>query len=458
MAEKKKITASGTGKKAAAPAAAKKPTAKKPAATASKTAAQQKKDVGKIAVAAVAAGAAAKKIFMKRVLAAIVAVLVTLVVAATGLLYYYDIAPLDFDLGGNFKWYSLPGLPFSSDGGDLRVHFLDANQGDCIIIQLPDGKNMMIDAGKNDNKLKDKIIKYIKDLEINTIHYGMLTHTDEDHCGGFDKVIKDPDITFLKMYQPLIKSKSPNCYVAEKFDNYGEMNDGNRIPLNETLFAASNIRQIDTNAYMNFIDAVKAENSEVIFSYAGQKIEGEGYAINFYNPDYDKYRTVNTATQKNDVSPMIILECNGKKMLLTGDGDDKAEITFLVNAGEKAKVDVLKVAHHGGSQSTSELFLNKVKPEYSVISVGKNNHGHPTKAVLDRLGAVGSKVFRTDKMGDIVLTVSGGKMGWKFYRDGQEYGTADDYKGDDLPALTKFMQKAVSDFSLAAPKAFPLAA
>ena len=70
-------------------------------------------------------------------------------------------------------------------------------------------------------------------------------------------------------------------------------------------------------------------------------------------------------------------------------------------------MDVLKVAHHGGQESTSEEFLDMVRPEYSIISVGKNSYGHPRQATLDRLEDVGSEVLRTDQCGTIVMCSTG---------------------------------------------------
>ena len=143
---------------------------------------------------------------------------------------------------------------------------------------------------------------------------------------------------------------------------------------------------------------------------------------------------LNTAFEKNNVSPIMILKFNGKKIMFTGDCDD-AESFFLADVLQNnidADIDVLKVAHHGGQDSTSAEFLAVVKPEYSVISVGENTYDHPRQVVLDRLTNVGSKIFTTQDKGDIILTIKGDKMGWSFAKDNSSYGDASEYDGEDL--------------------------
>ena len=72
-------------------------------------------------------------------------------------------------------------------------------------------------------------------------------------------------------------------------------------------------------------------------------------------------------------------------------------------------IDVLKVGHHGSKTSSSKEFIDKINPEYSIISVGKNNrYGHPNKEVLDAL--VNSKIYRTDQDGSIMFKIKNNKL------------------------------------------------
>ncbi len=411
---------------------------------------QQAKDMAKLAGVAAAAGVVANRVSKKvggrgkksRRLALIVGILVFVLIVGSGAMYYYDLKPLNADwFNGQFKcWYMSPEA-FAQSDGNLQIRFLNVGQGDCSLIQLPDGKNMLIDGGKDDKTKEQEIIAALKKAGATTIDYGMLTHTDSDHCGGMDAVIASDEITFKSMYMPLVKSKLADDKVQEWYD------EADYLPKDQEP-ADFSIQSIETTAYAKFMQAVlDEEGCETIFSYAGQQIKGNGYVIDFYNPTYAEYKKISSAKQKNNVSPVMILTFNGKKIMFTGDCDD-AEVNFrstaLKDGVENFDVDVLKVAHHGGKESTSEAFLDIVKPEYSVISVAeKNTYGHPTPEVLDRLDKVGSKVFTTKDKGDIVLTLQGDKMGWAFqHADAGEDVIPDD--GADVEEVTMLRKNLVA--------------
>jgi len=404
---------------------------------------QQKRDLAKLAAAGAAAGYAAGKIAKGKKRgkkakrrAAVVGFLMALIIVAVGAMYYFDIKPLDVDfLDGKFKsWYISPDDFVASDG-NLQIRYLDIGQGDCILVQLPDGKTMLIDAGKNNNATETKILNTLDELGIDTIDYGILTHTDSDHIGGMDAVIESDAVTFKNVYMPLIKSSK---YKPELVENwYAEAKTSYLSEISKNEPAGFEIGEITTQVYADVVKAIDEEGCNVFFSFEGMKITNatNEYVFDFYLPGYEQYdEDFNTAFEKNNVSPIMILKFNGKKIMFTGDCDD-AESFFLSDVlakGIDADVDVLKVAHHGGQDSTSPEFLSVVKPEYSVISVGENSYDHPRKAVIDRLNNVGSKIFTTQDKGDIILTIKGDKMGWAFEKDNSSYGSASEYEGEDL--------------------------
>ena len=111
---------------------------------------------------------------------------------------------------------------------------------------------------------------------------------------------------------------------------------------------------------------------------------------------------------ENDNSNVIYTELNGYKFIFMGDASVTTEKEIL-NKYNLPNIDVLKVGHHGSKTSSSQEFINKIQPKYSVISVGKNNrYGHPNKEVLDNLE--NSKIYRTDEDGSIMFKIKSNKL------------------------------------------------
>ena len=110
----------------------------------------------------------------------------------------------------------------------------------------------------------------------------------------------------------------------------------------------------------------------------------------------------------NDNSNVIYTELNGYKFMFMGDASITTE-KEIMNKYSLYDIDVLKVGHHGSKTSSSESFINRIDPKYSIISVGKNNrYGHPNKEVLDNLK--NSKIYRTDQDGSIMFKIKNNKL------------------------------------------------
>jgi len=111
---------------------------------------------------------------------------------------------------------------------------------------------------------------------------------------------------------------------------------------------------------------------------------------------------------ENDNSSVIYTKLNGYKFMFMGDASSttKKEIMSIYNL---PNIDVLKVGHHGSKTSSSNKFIDKINPKYSVISVGKNNrYGHPNKEVLENLE--NSKIYRTGHDGSIMFKFKNNKL------------------------------------------------
>lgn len=367
-------------------------------------------------------------------LLSIVSVIVMIVIIASGGLYYFDIPPFNFDFSNSFGKYYSGGSTYSD--GDLRVHFIDVGQGDCIFIELPDKKTMVIDGGKDNKTTETHIVDYISDIigKNAEIDYLMLTHTDSDHSGGIDAIFDNFEIK--RVYMPFTPSGVTGDPVLMKLTELGV----------GTLF--NNNYYVETGVYKKFVERVITEGSEVYFSFDSTNVNNESkynngkscdiiestYSIKFYSPSLDFYlKSMSSAANKNNVSPMIILNFNNKSILLTGDADDDAEIHFLASTPSNTRdIDFLKVAHHGGQQSTSLTFLQAVTPAYSIISVGSNSYGHPTAAVLDRISSVKSNCLRTDVKGNIILTINSNGASFKCTKTNENFGDSGEYESSKL--------------------------
>jgi competence protein ComEC len=245
--------------------------------------------------------------------------------------------------------------------GKLTVRFLDVGQGDSTLVTFPDGKNLLVDGGNN--QYANRVVQDLRDAGVQTLDYVVATHPDADHTGSLDVVVKTFDVK--QVFAPKVTH--------------------------------------NTQTYLDFLQAVKNKGLSITPAKAGVKLDvGKSVAAEMVGP-VKGYGTVDM----NDWSAVLHIVDGNISFLLTGDAAHPSENDMMA-AGEPLASTVLKVGHHGSEHSTSQAFLNKVHPQYAVISVGKDNkYGHPTAEVLNRLSAQGVKVFRTDEQGTIIAVTDG---------------------------------------------------
>lgn len=252
---------------------------------------------------------------------------------------------------------------------NMEVHFINVSQGDATYIEMPNGDDILIDAGVANQGTA--VVNYLKAQEKDIdIEYMIATHPDADHIGGMQDVFKQLNIK--------------NFYYPQDAPH-------------------------DTQTWQNVLNLAKVEGCKVLDSKPGTTLNG-GATLKLVHPSKDY-------TDNNEDSVVALLDYDNTKVLLTGDAEAVTE-QDMVSQNLVPDVDVLKVGHHGSNSSTTQAFLNKVKPEHAVISVGQNSYGHPTQTILSRLTAVKAKIWRTDKNGHIILNSDGSTYNMKAVKGG----------------------------------------
>jgi competence protein ComEC len=153
-----------------------------------------------------------------------------------------------------------------------------------------------------------------------------------------------------------------------------------------------------TAIYKNLLSAIKNEQSRTLELCGGTAVvEKENYNVTTLSPGSNSIYS-----DLNDYSLTLLVNCYSNTILFTGDAEKPAELDML-SSKINLDADILKVGHHGSGNSSTQDFLNAVTPQVSVISCGKGNtYGHPHDDAVERLGKIGSKVFRTDTVGTVI--------------------------------------------------------
>lgn len=245
----------------------------------------------------------------------------------------------------------------SSAGADvMKIHFIDVGQGDCTFVDYGD-QEVLIDCGEWE--YSREVIDYISPYVDGPLDLVIATHPDSDHIGGM-------------MY--LFDSFQVGCVI-----------DSGAVK--------------DTVTYENYINAVENEPECTVYPDDDMIWEmGENAYV----------RIIETGDDDDDVNEISVVSevvFGEVSVLLTGDMGSKTERANLDRFG---RVRVLKAAHHGSSKSTSEEFLEKTRPDYVIISAGKDNsYGHPHKETLERLDRIGAVVYYTMNSGTIIMETDG---------------------------------------------------
>lgn len=252
--------------------------------------------------------------------------------------------------------------PISTFGDvkNLRIHFLDVGEGDSILIETPEGENILVDTG---NLISGyKVVKYLKQNKIQTLDYLILTHPDLDHIGGAFFILQ------------MLKVKNIYDNGQNLLDNYS-----NIYRWYEEL-----VRKDKNYKTLKAKDALYIGDVTLKVLWPPQS---------FFSSDF------------NTNSLVIMLKYEKFRCLLTGDLTIIGEREILKEKID-LKADVLKVGHHGANDANSEEFLMAVAPRIAILSVNRVNiRGYPAEEVISRLRKLGIQLYRTDEDGDIILSI-----------------------------------------------------
>jgi competence protein ComEC len=157
----------------------------------------------------------------------------------------------------------------------------------------------------------------------------------------------------------------------------------------------------NTKTYKDVLDVIKAKGLKITNPVPGSGFKLGDSSVEIYAPNSSKYEDA------NNYSIVMKLKYGNTSYLFTGDAENISE-GEMIGKGFDISANLMKLGHHGSNSSTSEEFLDRVSPEYAVISVGTDNdYGHPTKATMDKLKKRNIPVYRTDENGTIVITSDG---------------------------------------------------
>jgi competence protein ComEC len=219
---------------------------------------------------------------------------------------------------------------------------------------------MLIDGGKSSQS--SRVYSILRDLGITYLDYVVASHPDADHIGATSGALQYALIgTFY-------------CSTATS----------------------------DTKTFASLVKRVTALGKTVQIPSSGDTFMLGGAVCTFVNPSQD-------LGSDNNNSLVLRLDYGQTSFLFTGDAESEEE-SAMMRSGANLDVDVLKVAHHGSSSSSSTAFLKAISPVYAVISVGENSYGHPTSKTLNALAAAGAQTLRTDELGTITFYSDGSNL------------------------------------------------
>ncbi len=248
---------------------------------------------------------------------------------------------------------------------EMKISFLDIGQGDAIFIEAPNGRQLLIDGGKNTAVLGE--LGSVMNFFDRTIDVVLATHPDADHVGGLPFVL--------------------GRYKVKTF--------------------IDSVADADTNVYQKLEDDARELNIPTEFGMRGDVImldEKHGVYFHILYPYPDEFKFSET----NDLSIVGKLVYGDTSVMLTGDAPKVVENMLVSTDREYLKSSVLKAGHHGSNTSSAKSFVASVGAPYAIISAGiDNTYGHPHPVTMDTLRDSGAEILETSEEGTITFISNG---------------------------------------------------
>ncbi len=243
---------------------------------------------------------------------------------------------------------------------EMQIHFIDVGEGDSILINVHDGKKILVDAGNSDTG--PGLVKYLTSIGVSRIDHLILTHPHDDHIGGVFNILSE-------------------FKVGNLYDN--------------------GINDFPSTIYEDYVKSVRKEPSKYRVLQAGEQLLFGELKLEVINP------RLPLTGDLNEDSIVLRLHYGDVNVLLSGDMGERGE-RRLMNTGVELNSHILKIGHHGAENACTDDFLAAVGPQAAIISVGKNNiYSRPKAQTLKRLENAGIKIYRTDLNGHITLKTNG---------------------------------------------------
>lgn len=272
-------------------------------------------------------------------------------------------------------WGLLPRLPDHT----LRISYLDVGQGDSALIEFPEGKVMVIAGGAFGDLDLGRIMvaPHLWNRRIHRIDYLVATHPQQDHLGGLNYLLKKFDIGEVWTNG----TRRDTLFCQEFFQTLGQRGlKGRQMLRNHVVLEISGCR-------VRILYPVQEQTTRPMLAQ------------------------MTTVPKRTTTGPLCLrLEDGQDSFLFIGDIEAKAGRMLAALEGE-IKSKILKVPHHGNRGALDEEFLGRVHPEIAIVSVGAHNpFGHPTPEALEAYRRLGSRLYRTDQDGAVLISSDGRKL------------------------------------------------